>query len=66
MMINHLGRTIVVFLTINETPKSIRNEVNNMKKIIWPGRTKLENSSSFATLVLDVILYIPRLIMKLF
>lgn len=37
-----------------------------MKKIIWPGRTKLENSSSFATLVLDVILYIPRLIMKLF
>jgi hypothetical protein len=37
-----------------------------MRKINWPGRTKLENSSGNASLVLDVILYVPRWIMRLF
>ncbi len=36
-----------------------------MKKMNWPGRTKLENLSGNATLILDVILHIPRWIMRL-
>ncbi|EHB63461.1 hypothetical protein J2Z18_000813 [Paenibacillus lactis] len=37
-----------------------------MKKVTWPGRTKLDNFSNYVTLILDVILYIPRWIMRLF
>lgn len=37
-----------------------------MKKINWPERTKLERMEMTATLIFDAILYIPRLIMKLF
>lgn len=37
-----------------------------MKKINWPGRTKLDNVSNYASLILDVILYVPRWIMRLF
>lgn len=36
-----------------------------MKRINWPGRTKLERMEMTTSLIFDVILYIPRLIMKL-
>ncbi len=32
----------------------------------WRGRSKLERFEMAATFIMDVILYIPRLIMKLF